>query len=83
MAWSLVGGLVSGVALTAACGSVEGAECGAVLPGVILSWGLVGGLSAATLSGSSSQRLAPEEWERLRPFARFPQGLPEGFPRRP
>lgn len=77
MAWTLIGGLVSGTLLTAACSSVEGAGCGGVLPAVMLSWGLVGGISAA-LSGSRMRPVGTDP-RSLAPYARFPQGLPDGF----
>jgi hypothetical protein len=81
LAWALVGGLVSGVALSAACNSVEGADCGAVFAGVTLSWALVGG-AAAAMAGSSTRSL-PVEGGALAPYSRFPQGIPDGFLPRP
>lgn len=84
LTWSVVGGTISGVALAAACsGADEGNDCGGVFPAVLLSWAIVGGISAATVGGSAYVRLRPSEWEKLRPFARFPQGIPEQFPRAP
>ena len=82
--WSAVAGTISGVALTAACGAAgEGSDCAGVFPSVLVSWGIVGGIAAATVSGSAHQRLGRTEWEQLRPYARFPQGIPEQFPRTP
>jgi hypothetical protein len=75
--WTLVGGLLTGGALTAACSSVEDASCGGVLPAVLLSWGIVGGITAAA-TGSGTRRL-PAQPPALAPYARFPQGLPPGF----
>jgi len=76
--WSLIGGAISGGALAAACSSVDGAEnCGVVVPATLLAWVVVGGLAAAvTSSGSRSVHL---EVDAIRPYARFPQGLPAGF----
>ncbi|HEX9705000.1 MAG TPA: hypothetical protein VGA20_07105 [Gemmatimonadales bacterium] len=78
MFWAALGGVVTGGALTAACASVDG-ECGAVLPVTLLTWLLVGGVSTESLERSSKTRVPVAGWERLRPYARFPQGLPAGF----
>jgi hypothetical protein len=80
MTWSLIGGLVTGVALAAACSSVEDTSgCGGLVP---VSLGLflgVGALSAPSLEDSSRILLRPPRPEALRPFSRLPQGLPEGI----
>jgi hypothetical protein len=80
MTWSLIGGLVTGVALAAACSSVEDTSgCGGLVP---VSLGLflgVGALSAPSLEDSSRILLRPPTSEALRPFSRLPQGLPEGI----
>ena len=81
--WSAVAGTISGLALAAACGAADEGDCAGVFPSVLLTWGIVGGISAATVSGSARLRLGRTEWERLRPYARFPQGIPEQFPRTP
>lgn len=77
LVWALVGGTVSGLALTAACSSVDGADCGGLLPAMIVSWGLVGGIAAA-ITGSGSRPVNVDA-RGLAPYARFPQGLPPGF----
>ncbi|MGD2067295.1 MAG: hypothetical protein PVI57_01320 [Gemmatimonadota bacterium] len=76
--WTGTGAVVTAVALTAACSSVDERECWPVVPIVLLSWGLVGGLASHALDRSSRMELMPDPG-LLRPFARFPQGLPEGF----
>jgi hypothetical protein len=76
--WAVVGGFVTGGALTGACSTVEDASCGLVLPATLFSWLLVGGLSAA-MTGSGQFPLARTA-DGLRPYARFPQGLPVDFP---
>lgn len=73
--WSVVGMVATGTALTAACNSVEGADCGDVFPAVVLGWGVVGGLAAIKLGAGRYQELEPRV-DRLRPYARYPQGLP-------
>lgn len=73
--WSLVAGLGSGLALTGACTSVSGASCGGVLPSVGLSWALIGGISGLFLQRSSTRTL-PMTYEAIRPYVRYPQGLP-------
>lgn len=78
----LLGGLVSAVALTASCSSVEGndfggcAAAGAVVGGVLA---LAGGLSSMALDSSSRAHVAPQD-ASLRAYARFPAGLPKGLP---
>ena len=82
LAWALVGAAVTGGALSAACSSVEGAECGRVFPGVALSWVFWGGLAAASADASSKLRIDAARWDSLRAYARFPQGIPAGVDRR-
>lgn len=78
--WGLVGGIASGAVMTAACSSVEGndaggcAATGAVWGGI---WMLAGLLAAPSLEGSSQLSFSPES-PRLKPYARFPAGLPKG-----
>lgn len=74
--WTLIGGTVTGAALTAACSSVSDG-CGGVFVGTMLSWGLVGGI-AAGITRSPHRRIDPRP-EALAPYARFPQGLPPQF----
>ena len=71
--WTLIGGVVTGGLLTAAC------ECGDMFPRVMLWWGVIGGLSALSLEASSRQDFRPWEYDLLRAYARFPQGLPERY----
>lgn len=78
--WGLLGGLASGVAMAAACSTVQGnsaggcAGAGAVFGGV---WALMGLLAAPSLEASSQVSFMPES-TRLKPYARFPAGLPKG-----
>jgi hypothetical protein len=77
--WSALGTLVAGSALAIACGSVEGNDqCGRVFLVVGATFAVVGGLTAPSLASSSATRLPHPKEENLQPFARFPQGLPEG-----
>jgi len=57
--------------------NVEGASCGGVMAFTLVTFGLWGGVGAATSSSSSIRELAPTEGA-LRGYARFPQGLPPG-----
>ena len=76
--WTLVGALATGGTLMASCASVEGTDnCAGVGAGVGLTWLLFGGLSAASLESSSVERVRGPRFEALKPYARFPQGLPE------
>ena len=81
LVWTLVGGLVTGGLLTGACATVsEG--CGGVLAGTMLVWGVVGGVSAISMGISSRRSFSmPNIGEKLRGYARFPQGLPTGLDR--
>lgn len=80
--WGLVGGLLSGVAMTASCSSVEGNDvggCAAFGAGTAAAWALVGLLAAPSLDASSQLNLDPGS-ARLKPYARLPAGLPKGLP---
>ena len=78
----LIGGLVSTIALTASCSSVEGSNAGGCLAAGALVGGLfalTGVLSSASLDASARLHLAPQELT-LRGYARFPAGLPRDVP---
>ena len=77
--WVAIGAIGTGLALTAACLSAEGDNCGAVLGVTVGAWGLIGGPAAASLAKSSQLRVPGPDFTSLRPYARFPQGLPEGL----
>ena len=78
-AWSLIGGLVTGGALTAACSSVEDADsCGGYGLVTLGLWLGIGALSAPSFESSSRLQLWRPTLEQLQPFARLPQGLPAG-----
>jgi hypothetical protein len=82
MGYSVVLGLVTGGALGAACSQVEDASCGGVLPVALGGSLFFGALSAISIESSAVQTLRAARWEELRRYARFPQGLPDGLPRR-
>jgi hypothetical protein len=78
--WGFVGGLASGIALGASCSAVEGndaGDCARVGAVSAALWVAVGLLAAPGLESSSGLTLRPDERERLRPYARFPAGLPK------
>lgn len=78
--WALLGAVVSGAVLTLACSSVDADNaCGKILIPVLLTWGAIGVPSVASLARSSQLHVEPSDWEALRRYARFPQGLPEGL----
>jgi hypothetical protein len=78
--WVALGALVSGTVLALACSSVEGNDsCGRVFIPVLVTWGALGVPSAKALADSSQLRVKPRDWDKLRPYARFPQGLPDGL----
>jgi hypothetical protein len=75
----LIGGLVSAIALTVSCSSVEGndgASCAAVGAAVGGVWALTGLLTSHGLDKSAQLRV-PAADSSLRAFARFPAGLPK------
>ena len=78
LAWSLLGGAATGAGLAASCASVS-SGCGGVGAAVLATWLVVGGLSSLSMEASSRVRLASPSAESLRPYARFPQGLPPGL----
>ena len=75
--WTVVGALVTGAALTVACSMVEDTHCAPALGVTALAWGLIGGPSALGLEKSSRVLVRGPDFEALRPYARFPQGLPD------
>lgn len=76
--WAGVGAAGTIGALAAACSRVEGTNCAGVLL-LAIPWALVGIPSASSLEKSSRVFVGPENREALVPYARFPQGLPEGL----
>lgn len=76
--WSLIGGLVTGGALTGACAAADGDSCGGVGLITLGAWLLFGLLAAPSMGSSSRVDLPRPTADELRPFARFPQGWPEG-----
>lgn len=78
LTWNLVAGLGSALALTAACSSVEDVSggCGSVFVGWTLTWGLIGGIAGAFLASKSHKEIYPSS-DALRPFVRYPQGVPD------
>jgi hypothetical protein len=75
--WSLIGGVVTGGALTAACSS-ESSDCGLVGLFTVGLWLGIGALCAPSFEKASRLDLYRPTIEQLRPFARLPQGLPPG-----
>lgn len=70
-------GLGTGLLLTLACSQVEDASCGVVIP-VITGVALIPGALFALINYESSWiHLDRPELSRARPYARFPQGLPD------
>lgn len=74
--WATAGGLLTGLGLFMACQSYdEGSGCAATIPVMLGAYhgiGLLARLAMATDRG----KLLDADPDRLRPFARFPAGLP-------
>lgn len=79
--WSLVVGIASGTALSAACSSVADSDCSYVLPITLGAWTVVGLLSSQSLQEARYETVSPPDPDALRARARFPQGLPAGIAR--
>lgn len=85
MLWMSLAGTGTGVALVLSCVSYKNSEddssvsCGGVLPGTLLLFLVAGAVLAFSNDHSSKYRLSPVETERLRAFARFPQGIPDSL----
>ena len=60
------------------CSSVA-SDCGSVFVGMMTSWLVVGAVAGATSYGSAYRDLEPVRYERLQPYARYPQGVPPGL----
>ena len=69
-------GAATGLLLTLACMQVEDASCVAVWPVITALGGTLGALFAVFNDYSTVYRLNPSEWQTIRAYARFPQGLP-------
>lgn len=77
--WALFGSLATGALLWGPCASVEGnsaGDCAVVGAAVGGLYFLLGGLAALTMEHSAFETVRPLSAESLRPYARFPQGLP-------
>lgn len=87
--WTAIGALLTGGGLALACSSVEGhGSCGRVFAAVGASWLVLGGLPSMGLDSSATILVKGPDAQALSPYARFPQGPPEGLdlsqlPRRP
>ncbi len=77
--WAALGAVITGGALTAACWMAKADGCGKVFLAVGGTWLVIGGPSAASLGESSKLDFRQADWDRLKPYARFPQGIPEGL----
>ena len=75
-AMSLVG-LATGVLLSIACSSVDDASCGAVIPATMIPYVGLGAIFGLFNFESAWLKYGSFEVIRARPYARFPQGLPD------
>jgi hypothetical protein len=82
IAWTGIAGGLTTVGMFAACRAYDGmdsGECSGFALGWGATWALVGAVSAALVS-PAWEGVSPRNPDGLRPWARFPQGLPPGFP---
>lgn len=75
--WTIVGAVVSGLGLAVACSSVEDTDgCGGAAVAGAVPWLLLGGVSALSTERTAFRAFDPGQKDLLRPFARYPQGVP-------
>jgi hypothetical protein len=79
----LISGAISGAGLALACSRTDTSGCGMAVPTMVATSLIVSGLMALTLLPSASMPVKPISAEMLRPYARFPQGMPVTFVRIP
>jgi hypothetical protein len=88
MVWMAIAGGTTALALTAACGSYEsspeggGGSCAPVFPGVLATFAIAGGLFALVNQSSSRHSFTSDQVDAMRPYARFPQGVPDSLTQR-
>ncbi len=83
--WMAIAGAATGVALMISCNSYESSpdgtgesgRCFGTIPVSVLTFLLGGSLFAISNHLSAHRRFAPRDTQLLRPYARFPQGLPD------
>lgn len=73
--WGLIGAGVTALGMSVACSQVEGTDCAGVAGSVLVSWGVVGGILGWALASTSRQPV-PATPDGLRPWVRYPAGLP-------
>lgn len=74
-----LGGLGSGFGLMIACMSAEADGCIVILPAVIGASLIIGFLGGLETERFRYETFASPTTEQLRPWARYPQGMPEGL----
>lgn len=62
--------------LTTACALAQSPNCAVVPLVMAFPWGFLGGWAAMSNESGTWLRFQPQELTTLRPYARFPQGLP-------
>lgn len=73
----LIGGVVTGLGMAAACGSVEDQTgCGNFVAGWEAAWLLVTVVSALFMDANSWTTLPVQQWSVVAAYARYPQGVP-------
>lgn len=77
--WAAFGGLATGGALWMSCSTQPGNDCRGVGAAVFGAWMIVGGLAGLSMESTTHFHIARPKAEELRPYARFPQGLPAGL----
>ena len=87
MKWASIVGAATAAALLVSCNSYEsssegsGSSCSGVFPATFVFVAAAGGLFGLLNEYSSKHHLSPDRFERLAPYARFPQGMPDSLRR--
>lgn len=88
MVWMAIAGGTTALALTTACASYEsssegtGESCAPVFPAVLATFAIAGGLFSLFNQSSSRHTFTADQVDAMRPYARFPQGVPDSLTQR-
>ena len=87
LTWASIAGAATATAMLYSChlyassSDGSGSSCSGVFPGTFVFFAVAGGLLGLLNEHSSKHHLSPERFDRLPPYARFPQGMPDSLRR--